>query len=32
VKGIHGNLIGMFGKSFTFTNDTVIKIEPRTLR
>jgi hypothetical protein len=32
VKGLHNNLIGMFGRSFTFTNDTVIKIEPRTLR
>jgi hypothetical protein len=32
VKGIHNNLIGMFGRTFTFTNDTVIKIEPRTLR
>jgi hypothetical protein len=32
VKGVHNNLIGLFGKTFTFTNDTVIKIEPRTLK
>ena len=32
VKGIHHNLFGVFGASFTFTSDTVIKIEPRTLR
>ena len=28
----HKNLIGLFGKTFTFSNDTVIRIEPRTLR
>jgi Flp pilus assembly protein TadG len=32
VVGVHDNLIGMFGSSFTFSNDTVIRIEPRTLR
>ena len=32
VKGVHHNLFGVFGPSFTFTSDTVIKIEPRTLR
>ena len=32
VVGVHNNLIGLFGKSFTFSNDTVIRIEPRTLR
>jgi hypothetical protein len=32
VVGIHKNLIGLFGKTFTFSNDTVIRIEPRTLR
>jgi hypothetical protein len=32
VVGVHDNLIGMFGKSFTFSNDTVIRIEPRSLR
>jgi hypothetical protein len=32
VVGVHTNLIGMFGKTFTFADDTVIKIEPRTLR
>ena len=32
VEGTHRNLIGLFGKTFTFSNDTVIRIEPRTLR
>lgn len=32
VVATHNNLIGLFGKSFTFSNDTVIRIEPRTLR
>jgi Flp pilus assembly protein TadG len=32
VKAVHHNLFGLFGQSFTFTSDTVIKIEPRTLR
>jgi hypothetical protein len=32
VVGTHRNLIGLFGKTFTFSNDTVIRIEPRTLR
>ena len=32
VVGIHKNLVGLFGKTFTFSNDTVIRIEPRTLR
>jgi Flp pilus assembly protein TadG len=32
VVGVHTNLIGLFGKTFTFSNDTVIRIEPRTLR
>jgi hypothetical protein len=32
VEGVHKNLVGLFGKTFTFTNDTVIRIEPRTLR
>jgi Flp pilus assembly protein TadG len=32
VEGVHKNLIGLFGKTFTFSNDTVIRIEPRTLR
>ena len=32
VVGTHQNLIGLFGKTFTFSNDTVIRIEPRTLR
>ncbi len=32
VVGVHNNLIGLFGKSFTFSNDTVIRVEPRTLR
>lgn len=32
VAGLHNNLFGLFGKSFTFSNDTVIRIEPRTLR
>jgi hypothetical protein len=32
VKGVHHNLFGLFGQSFTFTSETVIKIEPRTLR
>jgi hypothetical protein len=32
IEGTHRNLIGLFGKTFTFTNDTVIRIEPRTLR
>ncbi len=32
VVGVHKNLIGIFGKTFTFSNDTVIRIEPRTLR
>lgn len=32
VVGEHDNLIGLFGKSFTFSNDTVIRIEPRSLR
>lgn len=32
VVGTHNNLIGLFGKTFTFSNDTVIRIEPRTLR
>ncbi len=32
VKAVHHNLFGLFGPSFTFTSDTVIKIEPRTLR
>lgn len=32
VVGEHNNLIGLFGKSFTFSNDTVIRIEPRSLR
>jgi len=32
VVGIHSNLVGLFGKTFTFSNDTVIRIEPRTLR
>jgi len=30
VEGVHQNLVGLFGNSFTFTNDTVIRIEPRT--
>lgn len=32
VEATHRNLIGLFGKTFTFSNDTVIRIEPRTLR
>jgi hypothetical protein len=32
VVAVHNNLIGIFGKSFTFTRDTVIKIEPRTVK
>jgi Flp pilus assembly protein TadG len=32
VKAVHRNLFGLFGQSFTFTSDTVIKIEPRTLK
>jgi len=32
VEGVHKTLIGMFGKTFTFTNDTVIRIEPRTVK
>jgi TadE-like protein len=32
VEGVHKNLVGLFGKTFTFTNDTVIRIEPRTLQ
>jgi Flp pilus assembly protein TadG len=32
VVGVHTNLVGLFGKTFTFSNDTVIRIEPRTLR
>ena len=32
VVALHTNLIGMFGKTFTFSNDTVIRIEPRSLR
>ena len=32
VKAVHKNIFGLFGPSFTFTSDTVIKIEPRTLR
>jgi Flp pilus assembly protein TadG len=32
VVGTHRNLVGLFGKTFTFSNDTVIRIEPRTLR
>jgi Flp pilus assembly protein TadG len=32
VKAVHHNLFGLFGPSFTFTSDTVIKIEPRTLK
>jgi hypothetical protein len=32
VVGTHNNLIGLFGRTFTFSNDTVIRIEPRTLR
>ena len=32
VKAVHHNLFGLFGRSFTFTSDTVIKIEPRTLK
>jgi hypothetical protein len=32
VVGVHKNLVGLFGKTFTFSNDTVIRIEPRTLR
>jgi hypothetical protein len=27
----HANLVGILGESFTFTSDTVIRIEPRTL-
>jgi len=32
VQAVHHNLFGIFGPSFTFSSDTVIKIEPRTLR
>jgi Flp pilus assembly protein TadG len=32
VVAVHHNLFGVFGKSFTFSSDTVIRIEPRTLR
>jgi TadE-like protein len=32
VVATHNNLIGLFGKTFTFSNDTVIRIEPRSLR
>jgi hypothetical protein len=32
VVGTHENLIGLFGNTFTFSNDTVIRIEPRSLR
>jgi hypothetical protein len=32
VVGVHHNLVGLFGASFTFSNDTVIRIEPRALR
>jgi hypothetical protein len=32
VVATHNNLFGLFGKSFTFARDTVMKIEPRTLR
>jgi Flp pilus assembly protein TadG len=32
VVATHKNLIGLFGKTFTFSNDTVIRVEPRTLR
>lgn len=32
IKGRHDALTGLFGDSWTFTSDTVIRIEPRTLR
>jgi Flp pilus assembly protein TadG len=32
VEGVHDNLIGFFGASFTFTAENVIRIEPRSLR
>jgi hypothetical protein len=32
VEAVHKNLVGLFGSSFTFSNDTVIRIEPRALR
>jgi hypothetical protein len=32
VKAEYHNLFGLFGETFTFTSDTVIKIEPRALR
>jgi hypothetical protein len=31
VEAVQRNLIGVLGPSFTFTSDTVIRIEPRTL-
>jgi hypothetical protein len=31
VEAEHQNLTGLIGESFTFTTDTVIRIEPRTL-
>ncbi len=31
IAAVHKNLTGIFGNSFTFTTDTVIRIEPRTL-
>jgi hypothetical protein len=32
VEAIHHNLTGLFGATYTFKSDTVMKIEPRTLR
>lgn len=32
VKGRHDTFSGMFGDTYTFTRDTVIRIEPRSLR
>ncbi len=32
VEGVHTNLVGFFGKTFTFTSQNVIRIEPRSLR
>lgn len=32
VRGEHQNFTGFFGGSYTFTSDTVIRIEPRSLR
>jgi len=32
IEGVHTNLVGFWGQSFTFSSTNVMRIEPRTLR